>query len=287
MNKKYKLAFFILLTLGALFLGFLILHGSNFAVLNPKGLIAQKERSLFVIATLLMLLIVIPVIIITFFIVWRYRESNTTAKYRPDWDYSLLAESLWWGIPGAIVIALSVLTWTSSHELDPFKPLDSKTKPIRIQVVALQWKWLFIYPEHNIATVNFVQFPERTPLNFEITADAPMNSFWIPQLGGQIYAMPGMKTKLHLIANEVGSFDGSSANFSGQGFAGMKFIAKSCTPAEFEQWVKSVKKSPNALSSAEYTKLAAPSENAPVATYSSPEENLYDRIVMKYMMPIP
>jgi cytochrome o ubiquinol oxidase subunit 2 len=159
--------------------------------------------------------------------------------------------------------------------------LESNTKPLKIQVVALQWKWLFIYPEQGIATVNFVQFPEQTPINFEITADAPMNSFWIPQLGGQIYAMPGMVAKLHLIADKEGSYRGSSANLSGKGFAGMKFIAKSSSEADFEAWVDSVRQS----GPIDYTKVAEPSEYAPAAFYSLSDDNLFNQIVMKYMVP--
>ena len=285
MSKILKFVCITLLLLALLIPAVLYLQGSNIQVLNPKGMIALKERHLLATATFLMLLIVIPVFVLTFIIAWRYRAGNTKAKYAPDWDYSFLAESLWWGLPCAIVLMLSIITWTSSHELDPFKPLESTTKPITIQVVALQWKWLFIYPEQKIATVNFIQFPEHTPLNFEVTADAPMNSFWIPQLGGQIYAMPGMRTKLHLIANAIGSFNGSSANLSGEGFAGMKFIAKSSSQADFEQWVQSVRQSPQHLHLEEYTALAKPSMNNPIASYLLQEQNLFDQIVMQYMMP--
>jgi cytochrome o ubiquinol oxidase subunit II len=268
-------------------LALLFLQSSDIAVLNPKGMIALKERKLIITVTLLMLIVVIPVYILTFIFAWKYREGNAKAKYDPDWDHNHVAESIWWAIPCGIVLVLAIIAWKSSHELDPFKPLVSSTQPIKIQVVALQWKWLFIYPEQNIATVNFIQFPEQTPINFEITADAPMNSFWIPQLGGQIYAMPGMRTKLHLIANAVGSFRGSSANLSGRGFSGMKFIAKACSEADFHQWVESMKQSPNLLSLDEYHQLAMPTEDNPVASYVLKEENLFDWIVMRYMMPMP
>lgn len=286
MNKKIKLACVILLSLGAIALVMFFVDSSKIAVLNPKGLIAFKERNLLVIATLLMLIVVIPVFILASIFAWKYRASNTKAKYSPNWDYNLVAESIWWGIPCAIILVLSIMTWKSSRELDPFKPLESTVKPIHIQVVALQWKWLFIYPEQNIATVNFVQFPENTPLNFEITADAPMNSFWIPELGSQIYAMAGMRSKLHLIAHDTGSFRGASANLSGQGFAGMEFIAKASSEADFNQWVESVKKSTQSLSLNEYQELVKPSEYNPAAFYILKEENLYDQIVMKYMMPM-
>lgn len=284
MHKKYTLAFFILLFVVVGLLPILYLHSSDIAILNPKGTIALKQRNLLITSTLLMLIVVAPVLFLAFFVNWRYRARNTKAKYTPTWDRSPVAEVLWWGIPFAIIVVLAVITWKSSHELDPFKPLASETKPMTIQVVALQWKWLFIYPEKQIATVNFVQFPEKTPIHFEITADAPMNSLWIPQLGGQIYAMPGMKTELHLIATEMGSFNGSSANLSGQGFSGMRFIAKASSQEEFDQWAESLKASPRFLSHDEYNILAKPSENNPIASYLLKETDLFDRIVMKYMV---
>ncbi len=154
-------------------------------------------------------------------------------------------------------------------------------------MVALQWKWLFIYPEQKIATVNFFHFPEQTPINFEITSDAPMNSLWIPQLGGQIYAMPGMRTKLHLIADEPGAFRGSSANLSGEGFAGMHFVATSSTQADFDEWVHSQKQKEKFLDRSSYKQLAKPSENNPEATYLLKDNDLFDQIIMKYMMPMP
>jgi cytochrome o ubiquinol oxidase subunit 2 len=264
----------------------LILLDSNIQVLNPKGEIGFKQRQLIIVATLLMLIVAIPVIVLTFVFDWKYREGSRRAKYTPDWDRSPLIESLWWGVPGAIVVVLAIIAWKSSHELDPFKPLEASAKPLKVQVVALQWKWLFIYPEQNIATVNFVQFPEQTPIDFEITADAPMNSFWIPQLGGQVYAMPGMKTKLHLIANAVGTFKGCSANLSGEGFAGMTFTAKSCSEAEFEHWVALTKQSSNSLDADVYFQLAEPSRDNVVKSYLLLQEDLYDQIVMKYMMPM-
>src|SRR5476649_775967 len=176
------------------------------AVLSPKGQIADKERHLIILATLLMLIVVVPVYVMMFVIAWKYREGNTKARYTPDWDHSNGLEFLWWAIPMAIIAVLSVITFKSSHELDPFKALSSTKPPITIQVVALQWKWLFIYPNQNIASVNYFRMPANTPVDFEITADSPMNSFWIPQLGGQIYAMPGMSTELHLMADGVGKY---------------------------------------------------------------------------------
>jgi cytochrome o ubiquinol oxidase subunit 2 len=223
MGKKYKIIF------GVLVIGVLIavavkyLKTVNIEVFNPKGSIAEKQRNLIIFASLLSLLVIIPVYILTFTFLFKYRETNKKARYTPDWDHNRIYETIWWGIPIAVILLLSIVTWNSTHALDPYKPLSSSEKPLDIQVVALQWKWLFIYPEQNVATVNYVQIPVNRPVTFTITSDAPMNSLWIPQLGGQIYAMSGMSTQLHLIANHAGSYNGSSANISGEGFAGMRF----------------------------------------------------------------
>lgn len=259
--------------------------GEQIALLFPKGIVALKQRNLLLIIQVLMLLVVIPVYVLTFIFSWKYREHNTKAKYTPNWDDSRLAEYIWWGIPCLLTLIIGTLTVVRTYQLDPFKPLVSDKKPITIQVVALQWKWLFIYPEEKIATMNFVQFPAKTPIDFVITADAPMNSFWIPHLGGQIYAMPKMRTELHLMADVVGEFPGSSANLSGVGFAGMHFIAKASTEDEYKQWVQSVKASSNALGWEEYTKMALPSQNNPVSLYLLKDETLFDQVLMKYMHP--
>jgi cytochrome o ubiquinol oxidase subunit II len=287
MKKKLAIALLILLLIGIAILIVWFFKTHNIPVLNPKGMIAVKQRTLIVTALSLMLIVVIPVFILTVSFILIYRASNPKAKYTPDWAHNHLAECFWWGIPCVIIAILAVITWKSSYQLSPFKPIDTGTKPIVIQVVALDWKWLFIYPEQEIATVNFIQFPEKTPISFEITADAPMNSFWIPQLGGQIYAMPAMRTQLHLIANETGNFRGSSANISGVGFAGMYFTAKASTQQEFEQWVDSVKLTANRLDRTTYETLASPSEYNPVAFYELMQKDLFDWIVMKYTYPSP
>jgi cytochrome o ubiquinol oxidase subunit 2 len=257
----------------------------NIAVLDPKGIIAHQERSLMITAILLMLIVVIPVFVLTAMFAYKYRAGNKSAKYAPNWDHNLKTELMMWGIPAAIILVLAVITWKSTHQLDPFKPLTSNIQPLTIQVVALQWKWLFIYPSLNIATVNFVQFPKSTPINFRLTADAPMNSFWIPQLGGQMYAMPGMSTQLHLEASAPGEFAGSAAEISGRGFSGMKFVAKSSTQNDFDNWVQLVKQTRNTLSVGEYINLAKPSSDNPVSYYSSAQNNLFDSVIMKYIMP--
>lgn len=264
----------------------LFLSGCNAVVLNPKGAIAVDEKHLLIKALCLMFIIVIPVLILIAVISWRYRASNTRAKYTPDWSHSVLLEAIWWAVPIVIIAILATITWISTHQLDPHRPLNSKVKPLVIQVVALQWRWLFIYPEQNIATMNFIEFPANTPVTFLITADAPMNSFQIPQLGGQIYAMPGMQTQLHLIANEPGTYDGRSVNFSGDGYAGMTFTAKAvATNDEFNQWVASVKQSSNPLTVDSYALLAKPSEDETVQTYSSVEKGLFNDVIMKFMAP--
>jgi cytochrome o ubiquinol oxidase subunit 2 len=254
-------------------------------VLQPRGEIAHKQRDIIAFTVGLSALVVVPVFIMLALFAWKYREGNTKAKYRPDWDANNYLEALWWGVPCVIIVILGVMTWQTSHELDPYKPLDSETKPIEIQVVALQWKWLFIYPEQGIASVNLLQFPEKTPLNFTITADAPMNSFWIPSLGGQVYAMSGMSTKLHLIADATGDYRGSSANISGAGFADMSFSVQSRSVSEFAAWVQRTKQSAGNLDMSVYTRLAQPAVVQTPQLYTLADNSLYHKIVMKYMTP--
>lgn len=282
MNKKTKIIFSVLLLFAVMWLSVLFVDMNKLSVLNPKGIIALKEYRLIVISTLMMLIVVIPVFIMTVYFAWKYRADNEKAKYRPDEHQNHLAEVVWWGVPFVIIAVLSVITWKSCLDLDPFKPLETHNKPLKIQVIALQWKWLFIYPEQKIATVNFLQFPQQTPINFEITADAPMNSFWIPELGSQIYAMPGMVAKLHLMADAEGSFRGASANLSGTGFSGMTFTAKASSEADFNTWVESVQQSNTSL---DYSRVVLPSSYDPQALYLLADEGLFDQIVMKYMMP--
>lgn len=285
MKKAFKIALVTLLCLAAIAFSVLYISSNDIAVLEPKGIIGDKERELIITASLLMLIVVIPVFVLTWAFAWKYRESNEKAKHAPNWEHNYIAEYCWWGVPVVIIVILAITTWKSSHDLNPFKPIVNGKKPLSIQVVALNWKWLFLYPEQGIATVNYVQFPENTPINFEITSDAPMNSFWIPQLGGQIYAMPAMRSKLHLIATESGSFRGVSANISGTGFAGMRFTAVASTQEEFNQWVQTVKQSPKHLDLKTYNQLAEPSEYNPAEYYLLMQEDLFDQIMMKYMMP--
>jgi cytochrome o ubiquinol oxidase subunit 2 len=263
----------------------LFFHSHTVAILDPKGPVALQERNLIIFGSALSLVVVLPVFTMLGVFAWKYRATNTKARYSPEWDHNLAAETTWWLVPCALILILSIVTWRTSHTLDPSRALVSNVPPITIQVVALDWKWLFIYPQQDIATVNFIQFPVNTPVNFQITSDAPMNSFWIPQLGGQIYAMPGMSTQLHLMASSIGEFNGSSANISGVGFAGMKFVARSSSQADFNQWVKLVKTSSTSLSIDQFNNLAKPSQNNPTTYFSSGQPGLYDGLVMKYMAP--
>ncbi|WP_374587355.1 ubiquinol oxidase subunit II [Ideonella dechloratans] len=261
-----------------------LLSGCKGGILDPKGPIGADEKSLILTATFLMLLVVVPVIVMTLVFAWKYRASNTAAVYTPKWAHSTKIEVVVWTIPVIIVIGLAILAWETTHKLDPYRPLESDKAPIKVDVVALNWKWLFIYPDLGIATVNQLAFPKDTPVNFRITSDVAMNSFFIPQLGGQIYAMAGMETKLHLLADEAGSYDGMSANYSGAGFSGMKFKAIATeTPEDFQAWVAKVKAQATPLDAQAYLALAQPSENNPPAYYTAAEPRLFDAVMHKYM----
>ncbi|MDE2144589.1 MAG: ubiquinol oxidase subunit II [Patescibacteria group bacterium] len=289
MGVKYKIAilsFLFLLAVAGLVLFF---YSHSAVMLNPQGFVSLHERNLMIIAVLLMSLVVLPVFILTFVIAWKYREGNSKAKYNPGLVRLPIYEVLWWSFPFAIVAALGVITWISTHALNPYKPLQmqSAAPSITVQAVALDWKWLFIYPQQGIASLNFLEFPVNTQVAFKITSDAPMNSLWIPQLGGQLYGMPGMSTQLHLIAQRPGNYMGMSSNFSGEGFAGMQFTAKAVSSSEFTSWVNTIKNSSSTvLNVAEYEALAKPSQNNPISYYSSVVPNLYNWIVMKYMTPV-
>jgi cytochrome o ubiquinol oxidase subunit 2 len=254
-------------------------------LMNPKGAIGVEQRTLIITAIALMLIVVIPVIFMAFAFAWKYRASNKDAKYSPNWSHSNKIEAVVWTIPIIIIAILGTITWKTTHELDPFKPIVTDKKPMTIEVVSLDWKWLFIYPEQGIATVNELAFPKDVPVEFKITSNSVMNSFFIPQLGGQIYAMAGMQTKLHLIGNEAGKYDGISSSFSGRGFSGMKFTAiVTPTEGDFDQWVAKVKASSNNLNAtSDFNKLAEPSENNPVEYFSSVKPNLFKETIGKFM----
>lgn len=286
MIKKYMIGVVMVAAL-LVVLGFLLLHGTNLAVLNPQGIIADKQRNLLVFTFFLSMVVIVPVFLLLFFISWKYRESNKKATYRPEWDGSRVLETIWWGIPITIIAILAVVTWRTSHELDPFRPLSSAMQPLTVQVVALQWKWLFIYPEQKVASVNYVRFPSDTPVRFIITSDAPMNSFWIPSLGGQVYAMSGMSTELNLSAKSNGSYSGLSANISGTGFSKMRFTAESMSTADFAKWVGQTRSAGSELNAVSYAALARPSVPAAPTDYTLSDSSLYDKIVKKYAPTMP
>lgn len=261
--------------------GYGVQHGM--AVLVTKGPVGDQERNLLVAATLLMLLVVIPVFVLTFHIGHKYRASNTSATYRPDDDHNLKLEALWWGFPMAVILVLAIITWNSSHTLDPFRPLSATTAAMPVQVVALQYKWLFLYPSQHVASVNELHVPVNTPISFQITSDAPMNSFWIPRLGGQVYAMPGMSTALHLEASKIGTYRGSSANISGSGFADMHFAVYAEDDGDFNNWVRETAGKPATLTAADYKQLSQPGTLG-VRTYANYDVSLFPSILGKYSM---
>lgn len=254
-------------------------------VLFPEGMIAFKERNLLFFIQALMLLVIVPVYIFTFIFSWWYRADNERSTYDPHLVDHKVAEVIWWGVPIVMLSIVAVITWYKTYELDPYRPLTSEKKPLTIEAVALDWKWLFIYPEEEIATVNILHIPKDRPLHFLITADAPMNTLWIPRLGGMVYAMPGMQTQLHLISEAEGTFRGSSAHVSGKGFSKMHFPTISTTEKLFDEWVASVKQSEKELTMESYNELAKPTIGHPEELYRLSEKNLYKKIIMKYMHP--
>lgn len=278
-----------LLVAASAFLGVTMLTGcKDLVLIHSKGAVGLDERDLIIIATLLMLLVVVPVIIMTIVFAIRYRATNTKATYDPSFHHSNKIEVVIWGVPIIIIGILATIVWKTSHSLDPYRPLDSDVKPLEVQVVALDWKWLFIYPEQHIATVNYLEIPANTPISFKITAgDAPMNSFMIPQLGGQIYAMAGMQTQLHLIADEEGVYDGRGYGFSGEGFNGMHFKTHAVSQQEFDSWVEQTKSTATEdLSASAFDELEKPSEYVEPKFYRDVEPNLFSNIMMKFMGPM-
>lgn len=282
MKTGIKILFIFLLAIAIISACTIYVMSNQIAVLDPKGMISIEQKDLLITASLLMLIVVIPVFAFAIFFSWKYRSTNKDAKHTPDWEHNTIAELCWWGVPLLVIVILGLITWKTTHDLNPFKPIENGKRPLRIQAVALRWKWLFIYPEQGIATINYTQFPEKIPLDFEITADAPMNSFWIPQLGGQIYAMPAMRSEIHLIANEKGTFSGKSANYSGPGFAGMNFTAVASSEDEFSDWVQSVRSRGSPLNFNIYEKLVEPSEYDPVSYYTLEDPDLFFQILEKY-----
>lgn len=271
-----------------------LLSGCNTVLMSPAGDMAVRQRDLIIISTILMLLIIVPVIVLTLVFAWRYRASNQDAAYEPDWDHSTLLELLIWSAPLLIIIALGAVTWVSTHKLDPYRPLDRidatrevppDVRPLTVQVVAMDWKWLFVYPEQGIATVNELAAPVDRPIRFEITSTTMMNSFFVPALAGQVYAMPGMETKLHAVINRAGVYDGFSANYSGAGFSGMRFKFHGLSADAFDAWVQQVKSKGQPLTRTNYAEMVQPSERVPVQYFSTVAPDLYDAILNRCVQP--
>lgn len=288
MQKVLK-RLFILIGVGLfIFGGWALARTGHYDVLNTHGVVASQQRSLLVFTLLLSAVVVVPVFTMLALFAWKYRDRSDspkkhTAKYTPDWASNNTLEIIWWAIPIAIIGLLAVIAWTTSHSLDPYRRIESSHKTIEVQVVALQWKWLFIYPELGVASVNQLPVPVNAPVHFTLTADAPMSAFWVPTLGTQIYTMSGMSSQLNLMATKTGDFEGYTTNINGPGYSEMKFQVHSQSDGDFDAWVKRAKSSPRVLDAMEYTRLAAPSTIKEERSYRLAEKDLYDSVIMKYM----
>jgi cytochrome o ubiquinol oxidase subunit II len=280
MKRKKYFIFIGLLSLGAV----TFLAGcSTILLFNPKGPIGESERFLILVAIGLMAIVVIPVFIMAFWFPRKYRASNTSSTYMPKWSYSAKIDMVMWGVPIAIVTVLAILTWGRTFALDPYKPIPSAHKPVNIQAVSLNWKWLFIYPDQNIATVNQITFPANVPLSFKLTSDTVMTSFFIPQLGSQMYAMGGMQTQLNLLADKLGTYAGHNNQISGIGYANMHFKARAVSPEEFQAWVQKVRQSKELLDLKRYKQLTQPNDGYyPVTYFSAVEPDLFLYVLRKY-----
>ncbi|MDB5360413.1 MAG: cyoA [Rhodospirillales bacterium] len=253
--------------------------GGCSGVLDPQGPIASAEKTILFNSLGIMLAIVVPTILATLGVAWWFRASNLRAKYLPDWEYSGRIEMVVWSIPAMTVLLLGGIAWVGSHDLDPPKPITSTTNPVEVEVVSLDWKWLFIYPDLGIASVNRLIVPAGTPISFTLTSDGVMNSFFVPQLGSQIYTMAGMTTHLQLQADQPGSYPGLSAQFSGDGFSDMRFTVDAVAPDKFAEWVNATRGKGAALDPTSFAELAKPSEAVAVATYGAVSQDLFQAIV--------
>lgn len=264
------------------------LAGCNTLVLSPPGDVAARQGDLIVVATLLMLIVIVPVIFLTLFFAWRYRASNTRATYKPDWDHSTQLELAIWGVPLLIVIALGAVTWIATHLLDPYRPLDriapgkpvpEGVEPLEVQVVSLDWKWLFVYPEYGIASLNEMAVPIDRPVRFRLTSSTTMNAFYVPALAGMIYTMPAMETQLNAVMNAEGEYEGFSSHYSGAGFSQMRFRFRGLSERGFSEWIAAARGGGEALTRAEYLALEVPGERGPVRLFSSVDSGLFDAVV--------
>ena len=274
MRSRFRGAARVSLTVIAL----LLTSACNRGVLDPVGPVGRAEKTILINSTAIMLAIIIPTMIATLAVAWWFRASNKKAQYRPDWEYSGAVEMVVWSIPALTVLLLGGIAWIGSHDLDPAKPLPSKNPPVNVEVVSLDWKWLFIYPDQGIATVNQLVIPAGTPVNFKLTSATVWNVFFVPQLGTMIYTMPRMADRLNLQADKVGVYDGISAHFSGDGFPGMQFKVHALPPQQFAAWAASARSGP-ALDGAAYDQLQKPSSYVKPQTYGRVAPGLFDAIV--------
>jgi cytochrome o ubiquinol oxidase subunit 2 len=256
----------------------------DWSVLDPKGPVGAQELHILGSALELMMVVAVPVIVLTLWFAWRYRASSQIARYTPDWDRSLPLAAICLLVPVAIVATLAVLAWKGSHELDPYRALHveaagKQVKPVEVQVVALDWKWLFVYPELGVASVNELAIPVGVPVHFSITASSVMNAFFIPRLGGMIYAMPRMQTQLSLLASEEGTYDGLSANYSGGGFSDMTFKARALPGRAFDAWVESARRSEGRLDATTLTRLLAPGIERVATHYSAVDGDVFHAVL--------
>ena len=254
-----------------------------FVLLSPAGPIGADEKSAMLVALGLMLIVVIPVFVLTGWFAWHYRASNAKATYAPKWAHSAKIELVVWLVPALIIAALGSLTWTTTQALGPYKPIASNVKPLRVDVVSLDWKWLFIYPELGVATVNRLVIPAGVPVSFRLTSDTVMTSFFIPRLGTQIYAMPGMRSELNLMARKPGTYSGRNFQFSGRGYSGMRFEVDATAPRAFEAWVAKTRHAPRTLDMASWRKLETPGLERAALAYGSVSPHFFDRILMQTM----
>lgn len=286
MKTKYKVGLGVVVAAALVAVTGWYLSRHTIAVLQPAGKIGTDERNLMILCLSISGGIVIPVFGLLGYFAWKYREGNHRAKYSPELEGSRLAETIWWIVPTVLLVIIATITWQSTYALDPFKPLASNKPTMHIQVVALDWKWLFIYPSQHVASVNVAYVPVGTPVDFEITSDTVMTSFWVPQLGGQMYAMPGMSTQLNLVADKTGRYDGRAANISGSGFADQTFVVAAVQPQLFSKSVAAMRASSDTLNAANYASLARPGIMSSPKYYGGVPSGLYDTIMMKYMMPV-
>ncbi|GAB0113868.1 ubiquinol oxidase subunit II [Acidisoma sp. C75] len=266
----------------------LLLSGCHWALMDPQGPVGQEEKKIILYTLIgLVVFVVGPVILATLAFAWHFRAGNTKAKYRPDFHHSTIIEIFSWGGPCFIILVLGIVTWVTTHQLDPYKPLptEANAKPLDIDVIALDWKWLFVYPEQHIAAVNEMAMPVGTPVNFHITSATVMNAFFIPQLGTQIYAMGGMQTAVHLMADHPGIYRGLSANFSGDGFSGMTFQAHAVDQAGFAAWVQKVRQSAQVLDKTTYAELSKPSEYVKPSYYGTVQGDIFADQIRAFLGP--